>query len=361
MSAPRIPRSTRPKWIVAHFMVGNTYPYAVDDWQADIDLASDYGFDGFALNVGREDWQLARVADCFEAARRSLKPFKLFLSFDMASIPSGDRKDVALILGYLDRFARHPNYFVHASGIVVSTFAGQESFFGFPSLNEAWLHVKHAIEHCVKKPVHFIPSFFVDPRRYPSLTCMNGYFHWNGGWPLHLAPQSPRHEVHLPKLDSDQPHIAHLGRRTYMAAISPWFFTHYGRESWNKNWIYRSDDHLLIRRWEYLLSIRDDVDIVQFISWNDYGESHYISPPRGAQPNSQAWPSGIPVCTTRPMLAAYSMMSDSGFVSARFPKKQRTTYGCGLDHIRSTLSRRTILLGSQIIGNLRMTSSGSSL
>ncbi|CAL1711763.1 unnamed protein product [Somion occarium] len=359
MSAPRIPRSTRPKWIVAHFMVGNTYPYAVDDWQADIDLASDYGFDGFALNVGREDWQLARVADCFEAARRSLKPFKLFLSFDMASIPSGDRKDVALILGYLDRFARHPNYFVHASGIVVSTFAGQESFFGFPSLNEAWLHVKHAIEHCVKKPVHFIPSFFVDPRRYPSLTCMNGYFHWNGGWPLHLAPQSPRHEVHLPKLDSDQPHIAHLGRRTYMAAISPWFFTHYGRESWNKNWIYRSDDHLLIRRWEYLLSIRDDVDIVQFISWNDYGESHYISPPRGAQPNSQ--PSGIPVCTTRPMLAAYSMMSDSGFVSARFPKKQRTTYGCGLDHIRSTLSRRTILLGSQIIGNLRMTSSGSSL
>lgn len=33
-------------------------------------------------------------------------------------------------------------------------------------------------------------------------------------------------------------------------------------------WIYRGDDWLLVRRWEYLISIRDQVDIVQVISWN---------------------------------------------------------------------------------------------
>jgi len=79
-----------------------------------------------------------------------------------------------------------------------------------------------------------------------------------------------------------------------MAAVSPWFFTHYGPDSWNKNWIYRGDDWLFVRRWEHLLAHRNAIDIVQVISWNDYGESHYIAPVRGAQPNSQAWVEGFP-------------------------------------------------------------------
>lgn len=44
--------------------------------------------DGFALNVGSEEWQLDRVADCYAAAEKLMQPdckaFKLFLSFDMA-------------------------------------------------------------------------------------------------------------------------------------------------------------------------------------------------------------------------------------------------------------------------------------
>ncbi|KAK7691992.1 hypothetical protein QCA50_005397 [Cerrena zonata] len=212
----------------------------------------------------------------------------------MISIHSTKQEDITLILEYLQKFSHHQSYLKHAGGIVVSTFAGQESFFGFDSLNEAWVYVKQTIEKSISRPVQFIPSFFIDPRTYPSLSCMNGYFHWNGGWPIHLKPQSPHHEIHFPSLDSDQAHLCHLGRRTYMAAISPWFFTHYGKDSWNKNWIYRGDDHLLIRRWEYLLSIRDQVDIVQVVSWNDYGESHYISPVRGAQPNSQSWVDDCP-------------------------------------------------------------------
>lgn len=44
--------------------------------------------DGFALNVGSEDWQLDRVADCYATAEKLMQPdreaFKLFLSFDMA-------------------------------------------------------------------------------------------------------------------------------------------------------------------------------------------------------------------------------------------------------------------------------------
>lgn len=48
---------------------------------------------------------------------------------------------------------------------------------------------------------------------------------WNGGWPLHLHPGLPRREIECPKLDSDQHHLHHLSGRTFMAAVSPWFFT----------------------------------------------------------------------------------------------------------------------------------------
>lgn len=42
-----------------------------------------YDSDAFALNVGREDWQRARVTDAYGAALQLQTNFKLFLSFDM--------------------------------------------------------------------------------------------------------------------------------------------------------------------------------------------------------------------------------------------------------------------------------------
>jgi glucan endo-1,3-alpha-glucosidase len=77
---------------------------------------------------------------------------------------------------------------------------------------------------------------------------------WNGGWPINLTNYSPRKEIDSPALDTDQHQIQNLRGRTYMAAVSPWFFTvrltrwdpvttphfllhyqHYGPDSWNKN------------------------------------------------------------------------------------------------------------------------------
>jgi glucan endo-1,3-alpha-glucosidase len=112
-----------------------------------------------------------------------------------------------------------------------------------------------------------------------------------------------------------------------MTSISPCFYTHYaapgstpsGAWEWGKNWLYASDDMLMLRRWEQLLELDhcsalamqegqgggDDStspagigrspDIVQVISWNDYGESHYICPSvLGCQPGSEAWVDGMP-------------------------------------------------------------------
>ena len=54
--------------------------------------------DGFALNVGLEDWQVDRVHDCYNAAQSIGLPFKLFISFDMtwvhlARFPPQNRAD----------------------------------------------------------------------------------------------------------------------------------------------------------------------------------------------------------------------------------------------------------------------------
>ena len=56
----------------------------------------------------------------------------------------------------MQKFSQHPNYFKHIGGIIISTFAGQESLFGFDSLNDAWSHLKHTIEHSTSFPVSLI-------------------------------------------------------------------------------------------------------------------------------------------------------------------------------------------------------------
>ena len=62
----------------------------------------------------------------------------------------------------------------------------------------------------------------------------------------------------------------------YHVAASPWFFTHYGAEvSYSKNWVFPSD-LLWYNRWAEILQLGPQY--VEIISWNDYGESHYVGP-----------------------------------------------------------------------------------
>ncbi|KAK0737079.1 glycosyl hydrolase family 71-domain-containing protein [Apiosordaria backusii] len=59
----------------------------------------------------------------------------------------------------------------------------------------------------------------------------------------------------------------------YMMPASLWFYTNL--PGYNKNWLWRGDD-LWFDRWEQIRFINPDY--VQIISWNDFGESHYIGP-----------------------------------------------------------------------------------
>ena len=53
------------------------------------------------------------------------------------------------------------------------------------------------------------------------------------------------------------------GTRMYVSAVFSFALALYSLQ-----WIYRGDDWLLVRRWEYLLAQRSAIDIVQVVSWN---------------------------------------------------------------------------------------------
>lgn len=75
----------------------------------------------------------------------------------------------------------------------------------------------------------------------------------------------------------DQSYFAFLGGKSYMMPISPWFYTN--MPGFRKNWMWRGDD-LWFDRWQQVLSIDPQPEYLEIITWNDWGESHYIGPLR---------------------------------------------------------------------------------
>jgi len=151
------------KRVIAHHMVGNTYPYTLDTWSTDISLALSAGIDGFALNVGSGgvgNWQREQVKNAYAAAAAlsaSGNTFGLFLSLDMTQVGSSGTKlrfaylfpdhnralgcanqiDASIVRDYISTFGVHSTQLVlppSTSGglgrVLVSTFSGEDCQFG---------------------------------------------------------------------------------------------------------------------------------------------------------------------------------------------------------------------------------------
>lgn len=130
--------------------------------------------DGFALNVGADSWQPARVADAFTAANTFAPPFYLFFSFDVTSLPCGDANAANTIRSYIAQYAANPAHLKDGAGsAVVSTFAGEYCNFGTGDTNSGWYSaVKAGLP-----PTTFIPAFFGDPNNFGSYPVMDGDFY----------------------------------------------------------------------------------------------------------------------------------------------------------------------------------------
>lgn len=167
--------------------MGNTYPYTIDNWTADILAAQALGIDGFALNLGLDSWQPARIADAYSAAagvaarNHSAKPFYLFLSFDMTCI-----SDVSAIVNYIRTYHGHPCQFVYQGKDFVSTFSGEGVFLGQSNLNDAWqIGVKNvlAAEGIL---IYFVPAWSaLDPQTvFTNYPVLDGLFCWTAWYEI---------------------------------------------------------------------------------------------------------------------------------------------------------------------------------
>ncbi|CAK9783200.1 hypothetical protein CC85DRAFT_287563 [Cutaneotrichosporon oleaginosum] len=298
-----IPQSDEQHLVWAHHMVGNTYSYSSSDWEADISAAAAQAIDGFALNIGIESWQTEQAAVAYRISESQGGSFKMFLSLDMTSLPCRTSADAERLVNVVQQHAGSSAQAKFNGDVLVSTFAGSDCTFG-TGTNDGWqtAFVDPLLRAGVK--IAFIPSVFMSPDQFPNHLWMDGEFNWNSAWPM------GNYDINTA---SDTAFRLGLGGRAYMTAVSPFFFTHFGANSWNKNWIYRSDNWLYCTRWEQIIAMRGVSTMTEILTWNDYGESSYIGPIRGSLPaTSERWVNGFDHTALAPITKYYATAYKTG-------------------------------------------------
>jgi hypothetical protein len=233
------------------FKVTNSENYTASDWESDIGFAKDAHIDAFALNMAWKDkTNDASVEMAFAAA--NTKGFKLFFSFDYAGNGPWD-KDV--VTSMIQKYGSDSSYFQYNGRPFVSTFEG-------PGSADDWVTIK-ANTNCF-----FMPdwsSVGAKPAVQLASGVADGLFSWSA-WPWGNQSMDTY---------TDASYIQYLEGKPYMMAISPWFYTNL--PGYNKNWLWKGDS-LWFDRWQELFGLDPMPEFVEIISWNDYGESHYIGP-----------------------------------------------------------------------------------
>ncbi|KAH3054639.1 hypothetical protein KXV27_001741 [Aspergillus fumigatus] len=238
--------------VFAHFLLSNSANFTSADWVKHIRLAQDAQIDAFALNIAARDATNAQsIPLAFEAAQAA--GFKIFFSFDYVARGPWNQGDVTELLL---RYKLNEAYYTNNGRPLASTFEDSENA-------EEWINIKASTD------CFFIPdwsSLGAKAAFEKGYGTVDGLFSW-AAWPS--GPQDMNTQVDVSYLK----HLNESEGQVYMMPVSPWFYTNL--PGYGKNWLWRGDD-LWHDRWQEVLSVRPE--FVEIISWNDYGESHYIGP-----------------------------------------------------------------------------------
>lgn len=206
--------------------------------------------DAFALNIAnQESTTESSLGNAFLAAENT--GFQLFLSFDYAGNGAWAKEDVISLLNFYGGTSQ--TYWHHDDQPLCSTFEG-------PDNAADWADIKSST-NCF-----FVPdwsSLGAKGAMEQADGIADGLFSW-AAWPYGPADMDTY---------TDASYQQFLRGKPYMMPVSPWFFTN--MPGYDKNWLWRGDD-LWYDRWQQVLYLAPE--FVEIISWNDYGESHYIGP-----------------------------------------------------------------------------------
>lgn len=232
--------------------VGNADNYTQSDWETDIGLAQEAHLDAFALNIvnGMSSSTPAIQLAFYVASSRG---FKLFFSFDYAGNGPWDKDEV---ISLCNSYCNNPAYYHSNGGPLLSTFEG-------PGNASDWHDIK------ASTGAFFIPdwsSLGAKVALEQADGVADGLFNW-AAWPWGDLDMNTYTDA------SYWMYLGQAGGKPYMMPASPWFYTNL--PGYDKNWLWRGD-HIWYDRWVQI--IYNQPEFVEIISWNDYGESHYIGP-----------------------------------------------------------------------------------
>jgi hypothetical protein len=255
-----IAKAYASKYVFAHVVVGDTSAHTQGTWEQDILLAAEVGIDAFALNMGYPDPNIPiQVTNAFNALDALNLDFKLFFSFDYLGggepWPATGNNSV---VSYLQEYATSQHYgnlyFQYDDLPFVSTFEGTAN------IND-W-----APGGIIRSEVNafFVPDWTsLGPGGLsPYLDNIEGFFSWN------IWPEGATDMTTTPDVQFQQA----IGNKPYMMGVSPWFFH---SASGGVDWVWRGDD-LWHERW--LETLQVNPQFVEIVTWNDFGEAHYIGP-----------------------------------------------------------------------------------
>ncbi|TFK29164.1 hypothetical protein FA15DRAFT_632705 [Coprinopsis marcescibilis] len=254
------------KWVFMHHVrfKPSRYPYTELDWEKDITEIHAKGVDALALNIGSSQWQRGQVETAYRVAQKLKTNLKIFFSFDFAEMAC----DLNDLVARVRQFRDHPNQFKINGKVFVSSYSGD--CLG----NAGWASLK------AQTNAYLMPFIWGLEGRFSQWPSLDSWYCWGCAWPQ---------GNHAKNTNDDLYYISQLGSR-YATTVSMWMFTHLA----SKNFYLRGDDWLINSRWEQLVGMRDQLTFIEMLTWNDYGESDYFGPVRGAQPAGTYWADGFP-------------------------------------------------------------------
>jgi len=230
--------------------LANSENFTDATWQNNYKLAAEASIDGFALNIGHSDPRYETlIASAFRNA--AISKFPVFLNFDYAAGGVWPIENIVLLI---KQYRDHQYYYKYQSKPLVATFEGYDRASDWPTIKAQ------------AGSIFFMPQWSsVPPYAQISIAGIDGLTSWDA-WPAgNNKMYSQNDATYMGALKTVN--------KPYMMPVSPWFFTR--MPNYDKNWAWKGDS-LWYDRWTQVL--HKQPEFVQIISWNDFGESHYIGP-----------------------------------------------------------------------------------
>ncbi|KIK65897.1 glycoside hydrolase family 71 protein [Collybiopsis luxurians FD-317 M1] len=281
------------KLVFCHFMIGiMSNRVSASDYDADMKRAKSLGIDAFALNIGTDPYTDTQLGFAYRSAANN--NMSVFISFDFNWWSTGDAIGVG---NKIAQYAGLPAQ-LHVNGkVFASSFAGD-------GLDITAL--KSAAAAGGFSNVYFAPNFHPG---VGSLTALDGALNWLG-WQNDGNNKAPQGGVTVTVTEGDQKYKSALS--STQGYIAP---THFGPEvSYSKNWVFPSD-LLWYMRWLEILKLQPT--FIEIVTWNDYGESHYIGPLSSTHTDDggSKWVNDMPhngwLEMAKPFIAAYKAGNSS--------------------------------------------------